>query len=50
MPRERARRVLGADGCRGGGWVVAVLDEGPVRWEWAADTKAVVSSGAANPT
>lgn len=36
---ERALLVLGADGCRGGGWVVAVIDgEGELSWEWADDT------------
>lgn len=35
--------VLGADGCRGGGWVVAVLDgEGQLSWEWADHTAALL--------
>jgi predicted RNase H-like nuclease len=44
MPVERALLVLGADGCRGGGWVVALIDgEGQLHWEWAADTAALLS-------
>lgn len=36
--------VLGADGCRGGGWVVAVLDgEQLLSWAWADDTGAVLA-------
>lgn len=36
--------VLGADGCRRGGWVIALLDgDGELRWEWAADTAALVA-------
>ena len=43
MPAERALLVLGADGCRGGGWVVALVDgEGELHWEWAADTTALL--------
>jgi len=42
MPSGDARVVLGADGCRGGGWVVAALDDGVLRWEWAADTAALL--------
>lgn len=39
MSSGDALLVLGADGCRGGGWVVALLDgEGELHWEWAADT------------
>jgi predicted RNase H-like nuclease len=39
MAVERALLVLGADGCRGGGWVVAMIDgEGELSWHWAADT------------
>ncbi|MFP5220414.1 MAG: DUF429 domain-containing protein [Actinomycetes bacterium] len=35
--------VLGADGCRGGGWVVAVVDgEGELSWAWADDTSGVL--------
>ncbi|TAL19815.1 MAG: DUF429 domain-containing protein [Frankiales bacterium] len=31
--------VLGADGCKGGGWAVAMIDgEGELSWHWAADT------------
>ncbi|MCA1721398.1 MAG: DUF429 domain-containing protein [Actinobacteria bacterium] len=33
--------VLGADGCRGGGWVVAMLAPA-LSWHWAADTAALV--------
>lgn len=36
--------VLGADGCRGGGWVAALLDGGGgLRWEWAGDTAALLA-------
>lgn len=36
--------VLGADGCRGGGWVIGLLDgEDELHWEWAADTAALVA-------
>lgn len=36
--------VLGADGCRGGGWVIGVLDgSGELAWEWAADTVALLA-------
>lgn len=36
--------VLGADGCRGGGWVAALLDaEGRLHWAWAADTSALLA-------
>lgn len=38
-----ARLVLGADGCKGGGWVVAMIDgEGDLSWHWAADTTSLV--------
>lgn len=44
MPRADALLVLGADGCRGGGWVVAMVDgEGQLRWEWAGDTTALLA-------
>lgn len=33
--------VLGADGCRGGGWIVARFD-GALRWDWADDTAALL--------
>jgi predicted RNase H-like nuclease len=47
MPPGAAPRVLGADGCKGGGWVVALFD-GAVRWGWAADTAALLElAGAA---
>ena len=36
-------RVLGADGCRGGAWVVAVLDDDALSWAWADDTGAVLA-------
>jgi predicted RNase H-like nuclease len=42
MPVERALLVLGADGCRGGGWVVAVLS-GALQWTWAQDTAALLA-------
>ena len=36
---EKALLVLGADGCKGGGWVVAMIDgEGELSWHAAADT------------
>lgn len=35
--------VLGADGCRGGGWVAAVLDDCGLRWAWAQDTGALLA-------
>lgn len=44
LPVDRAVLVLGADGCRGGGWVVSVLDgEGELSWEWADDAAAVLA-------
>ena len=44
MPSERAPLVLGADGCKGGAWVVSVVDgEGGLSWEWAADTEALLA-------
>ena len=37
------RTVVGADGCRGGGWVAAVVDgDGAVTWAWADDTAALL--------
>jgi predicted RNase H-like nuclease len=43
MPVERALLVLGADGCKGGGWTVAMIDgEGALRWHAARDTAAVL--------
>ena len=43
MPRDVATLVLGADGCRGGGWVVAMIDgEGELSWHWADDTAALL--------
>ena len=43
MPSDAARVVLGADGCRGGGWVVAALGPGgDLSWDWAADTWALL--------
>ncbi len=43
MASDAALVVLGADGCKGGAWVVAVLDgEGDLSWEWAADTVALL--------
>ena len=36
--------VLGADGCRGGGWVAALLDDvGGLSWRWADDTAALLA-------
>ncbi|MCW2607704.1 MAG: hypothetical protein JWO60_2397 [Frankiales bacterium] len=44
MPGERALLVLGADGCKGGAWVVCVVDgEGDLSWEWAPDTRALLA-------
>ena len=44
MRVERALLVLGADGCKGGAWVVSVVDgEGGLSWEWAADTAALLA-------
>ena len=43
MPVERALLVLGADGCKGGGWAVAMIDgEGELSWHAAADTAALL--------
>ena len=42
MPRPHS--VLGADGCRGGGWVVAVVDPGgALSWAWADDATALLA-------
>ncbi|MCU1672187.1 MAG: hypothetical protein JWN77_300 [Frankiales bacterium] len=39
MAADEALPVLGADGCRGGGWVIAMIDgEGELSWHWADDT------------
>lgn len=44
LPVDRALLVLGADGCRGGGWVVSVVDgDGQLSWEWADDTRALLA-------
>lgn len=44
MSRKQALLVLGADGCRGGGWVVARIDgEGELHWEWASDATALLA-------
>lgn len=44
MRHERALLVLGADGCRGGAWVVCVVDGGgDLMWEWAPDTSALLA-------
>jgi predicted RNase H-like nuclease len=40
MAHEAAPLVLGADGCRGGAWIVAMIDgEGELSWHAAADTQ-----------
>jgi predicted RNase H-like nuclease len=44
LPVDRALLVLGADGCRGGGWVVALVDgDDELHWEWADDTAALLA-------
>lgn len=44
MPNPDAPLVLGADGCRGGGWVIGLLDaEDELHWEWAADTAGLLA-------
>jgi predicted RNase H-like nuclease len=44
LPVDEALLVIGADGCRGGGWVLAVVDgEGELSWEWADDTAALLA-------
>jgi predicted RNase H-like nuclease len=41
--RDEPLLVLGADGCKGGGWVVAMIDgEGELSWHEAADTAALL--------
>ena len=43
MPAEPDLLVLGADGCKGGGWAVAVIDgEGELSWHAAASTGALL--------
>lgn len=43
MPSDRALLVLGADGCRGGAWVVAMIDgDGALSWHAAADTRVLL--------
>jgi predicted RNase H-like nuclease len=43
MPVERDLLVLGADGSRGGGWAVGMIDgEGQLSWHAAADTAALL--------
>jgi predicted RNase H-like nuclease len=40
---DRPLLVLGADGCKGGSWVVAMIDgEGELSWHEAADTAALL--------
>ena len=44
MSVERALLVLGADGCKGGAWVVAMVDgEGELSWHGAADTASLLA-------
>jgi predicted RNase H-like nuclease len=44
MATGEALLVLGADGCRGGGWVVALVDgKGDLHWEWADDTATLLA-------
>jgi predicted RNase H-like nuclease len=44
LPVDEPLLVIGADGCKGGGWVLAVLDgEGRLGWEWADDTAALLA-------
>ena len=43
MPVERDLLVLGADGCKGGGWAVGMIDgEGGLSWHAAASTAALL--------
>jgi predicted RNase H-like nuclease len=45
MQHRRALLVVGADGCKGGGWVLAVIDgEGQLTWEYADDTAALLAA------
>lgn len=47
MVSERALLVLGADGCRGGAWVVAMIDgEGELSWHAAPDTASLLELAA----
>lgn len=40
---DEALLVLGADGGKGGGWAVAMIDgEGELSWHWAADTASLL--------
>ena len=44
MPEDRALLTLGADGCKGGAWVVAVVDgDGELSWHAAPDTAALLA-------
>lgn len=44
MPEDRALLTLGADGCTGGAWVVAMVDgEGELSWRAARDTAALLA-------
>lgn len=44
LPVEEPLFVMGADGCRGGGWVVAQIDgAGELHWDWADDTAALLA-------
>ncbi|MDT7544275.1 MAG: hypothetical protein QOE99_385 [Actinomycetota bacterium] len=44
MADDGARLVLGADGCKGGGWVVAMIDgERELSWGWASDTSVLLA-------
>ena len=44
MPADPPLLVLGADGCRGGAWAVAMVDgEGELSWHAAADTAALMA-------
>ena len=44
MREDEPLLVLGADGCKGGAWVVAVIDgEGALSWHGAADTASLLA-------
>jgi len=44
MPVERSVLVLGADGCKGGSWAVAIIDgQGELSWHAAASTAALLA-------
>lgn len=44
MPEDRALVTLGADGCKGGAWVAAMIDgEGVLSWHAARDTAALLA-------